>query len=405
MNYYGIPYLQTKLLQKQIRVQKRYWYYEQKNNTLDFGISTPPALKYYNSIVGWCAKGVDALADRLDFYGFRDDVFDLTQIYEQNNRDILFNSAILGALIASCSFIYISEDESGYPRLQVIDAYDATGIINPVTQMLDEGYAILQRDEFGLPVKEAYFTYEYTAYYEGGQLVDTVYNKAPYPLLVPMIFRPDSKRPFGHSRISRACMAHVQSAVRTLKRSEISAEFYSFPQKYVTGIDDSAQESLDKWAAAMSAMMKFGLNEDGTDHVKVGQFSQQSMSPHTEQLKMFASLFAGEVGLTLDDLGFPQSNPSSYEAIKASHENLRLTAKAAHKSFNVGILNAGYLAACVRDDYKYQRSQITITKPVWLPPFQADASMLGGIGDAIMKINQSYPDYLTADKLLELTGI
>lgn len=405
MNYYGIPYLQTKLLQKQLRVQKRYWYYEQKNNTLDFGISTPPALKYYNSIVGWCAKGVDALADRLDFYGFRDDVFDLTQIYDQNNRDILFNSAILGALIASCSFIYISEDETGYPRLQVIDAYDATGIINPVTQMLDEGYAILQRDEFGIPVKEAYFTYEYTAYYEGGQLVDTVYNKAPYPLLVPMIFRPDSKRPFGHSRISRACMAHVQSAVRTLKRSEISAEFYSFPQKYVTGIDDSAQEGLDKWAAAMSAMMKFGLNEDGSDHVKVGQFSQQSMSPHTEQLKMFASLFAGEVGLTLDDLGFPQSNPSSYEAIKASHENLRLTAKAAHKSFNVGILNAGYLAACVRDNYKYQRSQITITKPVWLPPFQADASMLSGIGDAIMKINQSYPDYLTADKLLELTGI
>lgn len=405
MNYYGIPYLQTKLMQKQFRVQKRYWYYEQKNNTLDFGISTPPALKYYNSIVGWCAKGVDALADRLDFYGFRDDVFDLTQIYDQNNRDILFNSAILGALIASCSFIYISEDETGYPRLQIIDAFDATGIINPVTQMLDEGYAILQRDEFGIPVKEAYFTYEYTAYYEGGQLVDTVYNKAPYPLLVPMIFRPDSKRPFGHSRISRACMAHVQSAVRTLKRSEISAEFYSFPQKYVTGIDDSAQEGLDKWAAAMSAMMKFGLNEDGSDHVKVGQFSQQSMSPHTEQLKMFASLFAGEVGLTLDDLGFPQSNPSSYEAIKASHENLRLTAKSAHKSFNVGILNAGYLAACVRDNYKYQRSQITITKPVWLPPFQADASMLSGIGDAIMKINQSYPDYLTADKLLELTGI
>ena len=405
MNYYGIPYLQTKLLMKQPRVQKRYWYYEQKNNALDFGISTPPGLKYFNSVTGWCAKGVDALADRLDFYGFKDDVFDLAQIYDQNNRDIFFNAAILGALIASCSFIYISEDESGFPRLQVIDAFNATGILNPVTQMLDEGYAILERDQYGMPTKEAYFTYEYTAFYEGGKLVDTRANKAPYPLLVPMIYRPDSVRPFGHSRISRACMSYVGSAMRTIKRSEISAEFFSFPQKYVTGIDDSAAESLDKWAAAMSAMIKFGINEDGTDHVKVGQFSQQSMTPHTDQLKMFASLFAGEVGLTLDDLGFPQSNPSSYEAIKASHENLRLTAKAAHKSFSVGILNAGFLGACIRDNYKYQRSQITITKPIWLPPFQADASMLGGIGDAIMKINQSYPDYLTADKLLELTGI
>ena len=164
-------------------------------------------------------------------------------------------------------------------------------------------------------------------------------------------------------------------------------------------------QQIDKWTAAMSAMIKITKNEDGDDNVKLGQFAQQSMTPHTDQLKMFASLFAGEVGLTLDDLGFPQSNPSSYDAIKASHENLRLTAKAAHKSFNVGILNAGFLAACIRDNYTYQRSQITYTKPVWLPPFQADVSMLSGIGDAIQKINQSYPDYLTEDKILEITGI
>lgn len=404
MEYYGIPYLQQKLISKRLRVGIRYLFYEQKNNAVDFGISSPPELKYFQSVCGWCAKGVDALADRLDFYGFKNDVFDLTQIYDQNNKDILFGSAILGALIGSCAFIYISPGEDGFPRLQVLDAYDATGVIDPITQMLNEGYAVLERNDFGQPVMEAYFTHEYTAYYRGGVLVDQRENPTPYPLLVPMIFRPDAKRPFGHSRITRACMNYVGSALRTLKRSEISAEFFSFPQKWVTGVDDNAQK-MDKWTAAMSAMMKFSLNEDGQDHVKLGQFSQQSMSPHTDQLKMFASMFAGEVGLTLDDLGFPQSNPSSYEAIKASHENLRLTAKAAHKSFNVGILNAGFLAACLRDKYEYSRSQITITTPMWLPPFQADVSTLAGIGDAIMKINESYPDYLTAEKLLELTGI
>lgn len=404
MEYYGIPYLQQKLISKRLRVGIRYLFYEQKNNAVDFGISSPPELKYFQSVCGWCAKGVDALADRLDFYGFKNDVFDLTQIYDQNNRDIFFESAILGALIGSCAFIYISPGEDGFPRLQVIDAYDATGVIDPITQMLNEGYAVLERDEWGQPVMEAYFTHEYTAYYRGGVLVDQRENPTPYPLLVPMIFRPDAKRPFGHSRITRACMSYVGSALRTLKRSEISAEFFSFPQKWVTGVDDNAQQ-LDKWTAAMSAMMKFTLNEDGQDHVKLGQFSQQSMAPHTEQLKMFASMFAGEVDLTLDDLGFPQSNPSSYEAIKASHENLRLRAKAAHKSFNVGILNAGFLAACLRDKYEYSRSQITITTPMWLPPFQADVSTLAGIGDAIMKINESYPDYLTSEKLLELTGI
>ena len=38
-------------------------------------------------------------------------------------------------------------------------------------------------------------------------------------------------------------------------------------------------------------------------------------------------------------------------------------------------------------------------------PFQADAGMLSGIGDALQKINQVIPDYLTAEKVRELTGI
>ena len=382
----------------------RYVFYEMKNNTFDFGISSPPELKWWNSCVGWCSKAVDSLGDRLDFYGFRDDVFDLSQIYDLNNKDVLFPSAIQGALIASCAFIHVSEDESGFPKLQVINADDATGVIDPTTGLLNEGYAVLERNQFGQPVREAYFTHEWTAYYENGALVDTREYKVKEPMLVPIVFRPDAKRPMGHSRISRSCMSLVGSALRTIKRSEISAEFYSFPQKWITGTDPDAKK-LDKWSAAMSAMMKFSLNADGQDHVRVGQFSQQSMAPHVEQLKMFASLFAGEVGLTLDDLGFPQSNPSSYDAIRAAHENLRLTALAAHKSFNVGILNAGYLAACIRDDYAYTRQQITVTKPIWLPPFRADVSMLSGIGDAIQKINQTYDGYLTEDKLLELTGI
>lgn len=404
MEYVGIEFLKNLLTQKRIRIASRYIFYEMKNVTFDFGISTPPELKWWNSCVGWCAKGVDALADRLDFYGFKNDVFGLEEIFQANNKDILFPSGILGALIASCSFIYVSEDDTGYPRLQIINADEATGIIDATTGLLNEGYAVLERNNAKQPIMEAYFTHEGTFYYKDGQLIDQRTYRIKEPLLVPLFFKPDAKRPFGHSRITRACMSYVGSALRTIKRSEIAAEFFSFPQKWMTGVDPDAEE-LNKWSAAMSAMMRFTLNEDGQDHVKLGQFSQQSMSPHVDQLKMFASLFAGEVGLTLDDLGFPQSNPSSYDAIKASHENLRLTAKAAHKSFNVGILNAGFLAACIRDNYDYTRQQLSITSPLWLPPFQADVSMLGAIGDAIQKINTSYPEYLTEEKLLELTGI
>lgn len=399
----GMNFLKRKLNTKQTRVRTRYRYYEMKNMMFDFGISSPPDLKNWSSTLGWCAKAVDSLSDRLQFREFDEDNFDINEIYQLNNPDVLFDGAILGALIASCSFIYISQDEKGYPRLQVIDGYNATGIIDPFTNMLKEGYAVLTRDDNGLPIMEAYFVPGATYYYEYGKFIRRIDNKAPYALLVPVIYRPDSVRPFGHSRISRACMSIVGSALRTIKRSEISAEFYSYPQKYVTGLSEDAEIS-DKWKVAMSSLITLTKDEDG-DKPTFGQFTQQSMQPHTDQLRMFASLFAGETGLTLDDLGFATENPSSAEAIKAAHENLRLTARKGQRTFGTAFLNAGYLAACVRDNFPYERSVLYETVPKWEPIFEPDAAMLSSIGDGAIKVNQAIPNYFTKETLRDLTGI
>ena len=403
--YKGLGYLRQKLNVKRQRVLTRYEYYEMKNRVRDFMISTPPDLALWQSVLGWCATAVDALADRIVFREFEEDNFDLNEIFKMNNPDIIFDSAVLSATISSCCFIYISPDEEGYPRLQVIDGSNATGIIDPITGLLEEGYAVLKRDnDTGSPILEAYFTKESTRYIRRGVRMDEVAaHKVGYPLLVPIIFRPDAKRPFGHSRISRSCMALVGSALRTIKRSEIAAEFFAYPQKYVTGLAEDA-EPMEKWRAAMSSMLMFTDDGDG-NHPVVGQFAQQSMEPHLAQLKMFASLFAGETGLTLDDLGFATANPSSSEAIKAAHENLRYTARKAQRSFGSGFLNTGYLAACLRDNYQYDRSQLYLTKAAWAPIFEPDAAALSGAGDALLKLQQAFPDYITDKKLYELTGI
>lgn len=403
-DYKGIGYLRAKLVQKRTRVLMRYRYYEMKNAVRDFGLVTPPAFRAFSETLGWCGKAVDSLADRLAFREFRDDNFQLNGIYQMNNADVLFDSAILSAMVASCSFIYISPDANGFPRLQVIDGGNATGVLDPITGLLQEGYAVLQRSDSGVPVLEAYFTPGHTEYHQKGRgTIRTDKNDAPYPLLVPIIYRPDAARPFGHSRISRACMGIVQGALRTLKRSEISAEFYSFPQKYVLGLSADA-DPLDSWRATLSSMLQFTKDEDG-EKPTVGQFTQQSMSPYTEQLRTFAALFAGETGLTLDDLGFVTDNPSSAEAIKASHENLRLAARKAQRTFGSGFLNAGYLAACVRDRYPYKREQLYLTRAVWEPVFEPDAATLSAIGDGVGKINGALPGYFGANNLRDLTGI
>ena len=404
MEYKGLQYLRHKLEHKRHRVAVRYCFYEMKDKEWQPGIVIPPQLReQYAATLGWCAKAVDSLADRLVFRRFADDFFDLNGIFNQNNPDTLFDSAILGALISSCSFGYIAPDGDGFPRIQIIDGGNATGIIDPQTGLLMEGYAVLERNKDKKPIVEAYLIAGRTEIYREDAKEPEVYeNVAPWPLLVPIIYRPDAVRPFGHSRISRAAMYWTDYAKRVLERSDISAEFYSFPQKYVVGTS-AAADPVDKWKATISSLVEFSKDEDG-DKPTLGQFTQQSMAPYTEQLRTAAAGFAGETGLTLDDLGFASDNPSSAEAIKAAHETLRATARKAQRNFGAGFINLGYLAACIRDGEEYQRPQLYQTKAKWAPVFEPDASAINIIGDGIVKLAQAYPDYVTEDWLDDLTG-
>ncbi len=198
-------------------------------------------------------------------------------------------------------------------------------------------------------------------------------------------------------------MYYQKYAKRTLERADITAEFYSFPQKYILGMESDA-EAWDNWQATVASMLRIDKDSEG-DKPTIGQFTTSSMSPFTEQLRTAAAGFAGETGLTLDDLGFVSDNPSSAEAIKASHETLRVMARKAQRSFSSGFLNIGYLGACLRDDYPYLRYQLYNTVAKWEPVFEADASTLSLVGDGLIKINQAVPDYMDAETIRDLTGI
>jgi len=408
----GIAYLQKKLEQKRTRVLVRYRYYEQKQFAPDLGISTPDGLGWFNNVNGWCTKAVDNLVDRLQFDGWDHDNYNFQEMFDQNNPDILYDDAMLSATISSCSFVLVTRGEKNdlgqRVRFQVIDGGNATGTIDDYTKLLTEGYAVLDRNDDDVPTMWAYCTPGRTEIYEKGQDKPTAVEtfKCNYCALVPIIYRPDAKRQFGHSRISRACMDYTRSAMRTIKRSEISAEFYSFPQKYATGLSEDA-EMLNTWQASMSALLTFTKDEDG-DKPTLGQFQMASFTPHLEQLKAIASMFAGETGLTLDDLGFLTSNPSSAEAIKAGHESLRLMATKAQRCFSVGFKNVGYLGACIRDNVAYLREEVFETKALWKPTFEPDAAMLSAIGDGVLKLNQAFENgsgFIDAERMRRITGI
>ena len=406
MSEKGIDYLRKKLNAHKTRVDMRYKQYAMQHDEQMVGITIPPEIRRrYRSVVGWCAKGVDSLADRLVFREFENDDFQVNDIFKVNNPDVFFDSVVLSAMIASCSFVYISKGEDDEPRLQVIGAGDATGVIDPITGLLTEGYAVLDRDGNGNATVEAHFLPGQTKYYYADKNIQDseVSHNFQHPLLVPVIHRPDEARPFGRSRISRAGMYFQRYAKRTLVRADITAEFYSFPQKYVTGLSNDA-EPMESWKATVSSMLQFTKDDDG-EKPTLGQFTTSSMSPFTEQLRTAAAGFAGEMGLTLDDLGFVSDNPSSVEAIKASHENLRLAGRKAQRSLGSGLLNVAYIAACLRDDFPYARSQFINTTPIWEPLFEADANTLTLVGDGVIKINQAIPGYIDGKAIRNLTGL
>ena len=406
MDYKGIDYLRALLRDKQTRISKCYEYYNQKDmmdNTQ--AITENAQMQRITKKVGWIPKAVDSLTNRLQFSSFgNDDELLVNDIFMRNNRDVLFKTMFKGAIISSCDFVYISQKTDRTPRLQLIHGYNATGVIDTSTKLLDEGYAVLERDSYtGRPTLEAYFTGGKTEYYKNGQPMGEIINNLDYPLLVPIIYNPDATRPFGRSLISDSLMKYVDDAKETLRLMSVSAQFYSFPQKWVTGLDNDT-DTFDKWQMVMSAMMAFARDEAGNSP-PVGQFVQQSMSPYNEQLKTLASMFSGETGLTLDDLGFATSNPSSAEAIKATHESLRLMARGAQETFEVGIINVAFLAKSLENNMQFKRSQFAKLKVRWKPTFEVDATMLSGIGDGAIKINQAVEGYFDKEALEDLTGI
>ena len=400
----GIGYLKNKLNSKKAWVTLRYNYYEQKFLRWNPSPTMPKKfITSYETQLGWCTKAVDSLANRLMFSGFEHDDFDLWEIFQLNNKDIFFDSAIRSALISACCFIYISEGEDGYPRLQVIDGNNATGIIDPITNLLKEGYAILDTDDEGKVTIDAYFTPEYTEinYINDATKTKTL-NNTGYTLLVPIINMPIADKPFGRSRISKGMMNLEDKARWVITDMAVASEFDTLPKVFVLG---TAQDSdLDSLKATCTSLLEISKDDEG-DKPSVIQLQQGSMNPLEASLKKYAEMFAGLSGLTIDDLGFKTENPSSAESIKAGHGDLERLVNKTQDIFGSGFLNVGLVAACLRDQFSYNRSALYQTIPVWKPAFVMDNSAIATLGDGIIKINQAVPGAVGKKTIERMSGI
>lgn len=354
--------LLEQLLAKQKRNRTRQDYYDQKVSFKDLGISVPPALRNMESVLGWPAKTVDVLADRIHFERFvapgqENNPFGLDEIAIENDFRNVFSQVATSALTHSCSFITVTNGDlsAGEPDILWLpkSAQAATGIWNPRRRALSAGLSLLSTGESGAPEDMVLYLPDRTIYLRLGSGGRLFYEAVPNPtgrvLMEPVIADADLRRPFGRSRISRAVMSLTDSAIRTIVRSEIGAEFFAAPQRYVTGADpDIFESSAERWSAVMSRVLTVSRDEDGNAPA-MGEFSQMSMQPHTDQLRQWAALLAAESQIPLDELGFPSDNPSSDSAIQSQRDPLRLAADRCIRGFQSSIHRLAVTSVMLRD--------------------------------------------------------
>lgn len=341
-------------------------YYDHKATLLHLGISIPPQMRNVETVIGWPSKAVNSLADRVNFDGFvlpgsSEDPFGLQQVLADNHFDVEAPMAQTSALIHGTAFVAttLGDVASGEPEVLMIprDALSSTGIWDSRRRGLMAALSIIDTDEGGDPVHMVMYlgglvvTVEKSA---GGRWsVDRRWHDVNRPLVEPLVYRPRLGRPFGSSRISRAVMSITDTAARTALRTEVSAEFYSTPQRWAMGADesdfvDASGTPKTGWETLIGRVWALGRDEDG-NVPEVGQFAQMSMQPHDDMMRGLATRFAGETQLPVSSLGIVQDNPASAEAIYAAKEELVIEAERTGTGFGTTWRRAALTMIQLRD--------------------------------------------------------
>ncbi len=319
------------------RLRRRY--YEGENHLKDLGISIPPFLQNVETVVGWPKKAVSALAMRvtLEAYTSNDEEVNelMAKIFSKAHLGRKHRQAVESELISGCDFVTVSKGLKGEPPAIITthSAEDSAAVWNERLGIVDCGMVIMAYDDeeegTGQPEKIALYTSESTIYLHQhrGEVLKVEENLNPLgqALMVVLAYNPTEAEPFGQSRISKAVRSTTDSAVREALRTEISAEFFTSPQKYLLGAEEDPFMNTPKWEAYIGNIFAVGRTEDGSVP-QFGQLAQGSMQPHIDYMRSLAAKFSGDTNVPVSQLGIIHDNPSSGEALEAANEPLIIEA-------------------------------------------------------------------------------
>ena len=393
-----------------MRNETRRLYFEGKRRPRTLGISVPDDVRLDVSC-SWPEKAVMSLANRSNFDGYVGVDSDQPMDIVRRTRLVAkYARALPSELIHGCTFATLTNRDGG-AQINFHSAETASGIYDEDADRISAGLAIVDGvhtnlGEFVPTVINVYMD-DVTWVLKRDQ---NAWKAEPHPhsmgrpMIEPLIYRGDTLKPFGHSRITRPVMMLADSYMREMERVEISAEFYTNPQRWAAGLSSDQLEALvqDKWKYVTGSIMGFTENPDTGDAPTVGQFAQMSMGPHIDYINSLANQFSGVTSIPVSDLGVVQSTYVSAEAVQTAAANLCIEAEKLNMDNQAHLDVIMAMALAVDNGGSYDESaQMDFTAHFGDPRKPS----LVAQADAVLKSIQAVPKLAQSDYALEQLGI
>ena len=392
-------------------------HYEMKHRAQHLGIAIPGEVAAkLGTVLGWSAKAVDVLNSRCRLEGFSSsadlDSLGMAELMRGNSVIAESRQHGLSSLIYGTGFLVSTRgDESiGEPPVVITgkDGLSGTGSWDRRRRALSDFLSVIDVDDQGDPV-------EFVLYLPGvniscrqtGSGWSVERDEHPFGVPVePLPYRPYDRRPLGRSRITPAVMSLNAAAVRSVARSEMTAELYSVAQRLLLGVGedaftDSNGQPTNSLRAVFGRVWAIPRDEDG-ELPDVKEFSGASQQPHMDQLRSLAQMFSGETSIPLASLGISaDANPTSADSYYAAREDLITEAEDTTDSWSPAWSRTMVRALAMLNDWSADEipAEVAALAPKWRP---AQYQSRAALADAGSKTIDKFPWLADSDLGLEL---
>lgn len=386
---------------------------------VNLGIALPNGIRKLHIGCEWGKKTVDVLAARSMFDGFVSlaglAVDELIDFMESNNFIAQYMKSVKDELKFGCTFATLSKDDAGGCKVRFHSPRTAAALWNGEKQRIDCGMAII--DSVPDESEKGTWTPSHINLYTDSDIWEIVKDGSSWvaiqhphrmgrPLMEPMIWNPDSDKPFGTSRINYPIRAMIDGYVRTIANASIALEFDTAPQKYLLGVTDEQYDAIisDKFRAYVGSIIASTQNPETGDNPTFGQLQQGNLAPHVEMIRILATQFSAASGLTVTDTGVVNdANPTSSDAILAQSQTLVLLAEQLNRSNGEALKNIAKMALAIMNDTTIEALDASALDIIahFKNPAMPSVSVTA---DAAMKLASAREGFASTDTFLEMIG-